>query len=86
MALIPAGNILENRHDLPILLLIEPDVMRVHIAVLIVILIVEAHLPQNVLLLMPLRGELIVGVVLLEEAVAVFVALKHGQDACFQVV
>ena len=86
MTLIPTGDILKNWLYLPILLLIKPHLVRIHITVLVIVLVIEAHLPENVFLFVALRGELVIGVVLLEEAVAVLVALQHRQDARLQVV
>jgi len=83
---VAARHIFENRLDLPILFFVKPDIVRVHIAVLVIILVVESHLPQNVFLFVTLRRELVIGVVLLEEAVSMLMTLQHRQDTRFQVV
>lgn len=83
MTFISAGHVFEIRLDLPIFFFVEPNIVTVHIAVFIVIFVVEAHLPQNVFLFMTLRRELVIGVVLLEEAVSVFMALQHCQNTSF---
>jgi hypothetical protein len=83
---VAGSHILENRLDFPVLFFVKPDLVRVHIAVFIIILVVESHLPQNVFLFVTHRRELVIRVVLLEEAVSMLMTLQHRQDTRFQVV
>ena len=54
VALITASHIFEDRLDLAVLLLFEPHIMRVQVAIFIVVFVVESDLSQMVFLFVPL--------------------------------